>query len=396
MQERGQRPQPQRRPEFPAKLPAAKLLARQVSKRLDTCIARASQGLDTQRTSRDDLLGSVQPARLAQGLLWRDAMHAVASQRVEDSDTNRLAARADARCGVAALIYSSEFSVRTDDKLKDEDNAGWLLTLPAPERADWLAVLQWIRLPDRLLERETLDGVDATTPAAYGYADFMQDWRSLRAGRLPLCSPFVELFASLSDRWRRENLAEDELRAWDSYLEALWRYRYPDAVIHTDADYEAALCRMSGPCFQALPGKPRGLHDAAGALGAIDQFFNNLRDFEEDTRRGICYFSSAQLQRFGLRRNELAGLVGSSDARLVALYECLLSKLVPTLQKRASKLLEAPGLSAAWRELRHQVGLRHSRIEYVARRCRFNALAFQQEYWPLVAQDLAFAARRND
>jgi phytoene synthase len=285
---------------------------------------------------------------------------------------------------IAPLIQSCSFGTCTTDALKDDDNAGWLLRLAEPERSEWLTVLEWMRSVDRLVEHETFDG----TPLPYAYDDYMRDWRSLRAGALPLQSPFRDLFERLAKRWSRDAASELDVASWDLYLDSLWRYRRPEQVIRTMNDFRVALHDLSAGIFRALPFKPRGLDGPIGMLGAVDQFFNNLRDLLEDTDRGICYLPDEVLARFEINRAEMPRLVRTSDARFVALYEHLLGNLVPELLREAAPVFAVADLHPTWRQMLHHVRMRHARIEYVARRCRFDASAFETEYWPLARRDL--------
>ena len=282
------------------------------------------------------------------------------------------------------VMRSGAFDGQTDDRLKDEDNVAWVMGLPDRARDDWLITLEWGRVADRLVEGVVLD--DASEIAL---ADFSGAWATLRRGSVPERSQFVDLFVRLDERWRREGLGEPELRRWDRHLEALWHYRRPDDVIATIDDLRRALHELSGTFFQACPFQPPGLAEAVSALGALDQFFNNLRDLHEDTVRGIIYLPPDVLDRFEIAPAELPALVGSVDRRLEHLFAYLLSTLVAELRRQAAPLFAAPDLHESWHAMLHSVATRHSRIEYAARKCRFDAAAFTAVYWPMAEADPA-------
>jgi len=290
---------------------------------------------------------------------------------------------------VSDLMRSDAYARQSDDRLKDEDNAAWVMKLPGQIRDDWLTTLEWGRVADRLIENAVFGDDDARTAGALALADFSTAWKALRAGEAPATSQFGDLMQRLEERWSREGLTEAALHRWDMHLDALWRYRHPDGVILCADDLPLALQEMSGTFFQACPYQPDGLGDAVGALGALDQFFNNLRDLREDTLGGICYLPPDLLALFGIDRSELGAVMERADPRMEKLFGHLLSTVVPELRLQAAPLFSASGLHESWVEMLHSVSVRHSRIEYTARLCRFNAAAFSETYWLLVAQDLA-------
>jgi phytoene synthase len=293
---------------------------------------------------------------------------------------------------VSDLMRSGAFDGQTDDRLKDEDNVAWVMGLPDRVRDDWLSTLEWGRVADRLVESAVLGPAGQRETGLEAFSAFSAAWARLRRGTVPMTSQFGDLFVRLEERWRREGLAEPGLLQWDRHLDALWHYRRPDEVILTMADYARSLHDLSGTFFQACPYQPAGLAEAVSALGALDQFFNNLRDLHEDTARGITYLPPDLLDRFGIGVTELPTLVERVDHRLERLFGYLLSTIVAELRLQAAPLFSASGLHESWHAMLHSVTTRHSRIEYAARQCRFDAVAFTTRYWPLAAADLDGAA----
>ncbi len=284
-------------------------------------------------------------------------------------------------------IYSSEFSSTTDDSLKDEDNVAWVMQLPERVAKKWIAYLQFVRIPDRLLERDTFR--KPKNNYSYTFSDFAQEWRQIRQnGKVNSKSPFVFLFEQLKKRWAREKLTEEDLKTWDLYLESLARYVKPGVIIHDEQEYEKALYGLSGTFFQGLPYAPSMYRREIGHLGILDQFYNNLRDLYEDTVRGISYYPTTLLGDYGIRRNELESLVSQPDDRFIRLNEYLLADFAARLKSETARLLSANGLHTSWRIGLRNTAIRHTRTEYVFRRVGFNAQRLNEVYWDYVRADL--------
>src|SRR3989449_1356202 len=293
---------------------------------------------------------------------------------------------------ISRRIHSSRFYTLLDDSLKDEDNVGWVMQLSSREIKDWITILQWVRVPDRLLERDRFEGESGD----YGYANFVEDWRKLRRDRsVSPSSPFAELFRQIRSRWQREKPTERELRVWDQYLDSLKRYVRPSVEIVGMKEYRRALFGLSGTFFQALPHAPKLYKAQVGMLGMLDQFFNNLRDLFEDTKRGICYYPLSLLEQFRISPDELSTLVTKPDRRFVALNQNLLSSFASGLQARIAPLLLANPIDRSWRLLLENTMIRHNRVEYVMRLSQFNAREFRATYWDHVRKDIRKQTRQR-
>ncbi len=287
-------------------------------------------------------------------------------------------------------LHSSRIYRDTDDSLKDEDNAAWIMKLGKRERKDWITVLQWMRIADRLLERDLLQKPTVEmSEDCYGFKNFMDDWQKLRLlGQMDGNSKFAFLFKDLKDLWVREKLTESDLRTWDLYLDSIARYIRPRGIIATMKDYEGALCGLSGSIFHAFPHKPKDHSEAVSALGTLDQFYNNLRDMYEDITRGVIYFPNSLLKKFGINRAELNQLVIKPDKRYVEMMEYLLSSFVPRVRSKVAPLLLTNTLHHSWNTMLQNILLRHSRIEYISRLYGFNVKKFNENYWKYVRKDL--------
>lgn len=290
-------------------------------------------------------------------------------------------------------IGSSQHSARTDDAVKDEDNVAWVLDLPEAERLEWVTALKWIRLPDRMLEHDVFD---SPTKASATFAQFSTAYFQVReTGDLSGSGPFYSLLAALRTRWQREALSEADLQVWDLYLFSLERYAHPDFRIADMREYGEALYGLSGTFFQTLPFMPTAYRAQVGVLGTLDQFYNNLRDLEEDTARGLCYFPDDLLNRFQLQRGDMPQLIESPTPRFVALIEWLCHCFAADLRRQLGPLLTAPDLHPSWEIMLRSVLLRHHRIDYWFRACGYSAARFSRTYWNQVDADLALRRPRT-
>jgi len=288
---------------------------------------------------------------------------------------------------ISDIIDSARYYSVTDDSLKDEDNVAWIMELQENEIKEWVKVLKWIRVADRLLERDVFQ--KSINNFSYTFKDFISDWNKLRAtGEIDNNSLFASLFKELKLRWDKEKLIEENLKIWDLYLDSLVKYVKPNVTIHDMTEYENALYGLSGTFFQAFPFAPNNYMKEIGILGTIDQFYNNLRDLYEDITRGICYFPISLLKEFELHVNDMENQIIEPDIQFIRLNEYLLSFFVSKLKTNIAPLLSANGLHHSWQLLLKNVLSRHSRIEYVFRLCNYNAKQFNVKYWNFVRADL--------
>ncbi|TMA45231.1 MAG: hypothetical protein E6J82_02475 [Deltaproteobacteria bacterium] len=175
----------------------------------------------------------------------------------------------------ASELASSAHAAVGDDALKDVDNAAWVAELEPSIQPVWLQRIRAIRLADRLAENQQLD---------------------------PTSRRFDRFVPSVFDGEGPAVLA-----AWTRYLAALRTYHRADLRLPTVADHRAMLDRLSGSIFQLVPFLLPQQFEAIRGLGALDQFFNNLRDLAEDAAHGICYFPDDVLGRARLRREDVLG-----------------------------------------------------------------------------------------
>lgn len=323
------------------------------------------------------------------------------------------------RSAVARLVESSQYCAIADDSLKDEDNAAWVLELEPAVQREWIERIGWIRKVDRLAECELLGKESYTNTDSPSFLALHRAWKQLLAqGTLPVTDDRLGLLATIQQRWfatndrsgstqispelgdkgdRLDPLGDDRsgdeidrlcIQAWDRYLDAILVYHTDDLRIATLADYETMLETLAGSFFQILPFLSPAQWEAAYHFGAVDQFYNNLRDIDEDARQGICYFPQEVLDRFGVARSQVLdrSCIGTPEFRAMMLF--WLDDYLPKLRRRAFKLVLAQDLHPSWVILRDWSLHRYARIERVLRDCQFDFVAFQSVYWEAVVADL--------
>ena len=301
---------------------------------------------------------------------------------------------------VGALLGSSRFRALSDDALKDEDNAAWVLDLREDARGAWLSRIHWIRLVDRLAENERFE------PERRRFRRFLEGWRQLRAGGpVDVDGPFARELTSLRAAWLApdphepgappEGLAPRVVAAWDAYLEALEDYHAPEFRVRTLAEHDEMLFRLSGRIFQLVPFLTETHWDAAGEFGRLDQFFNNLRDLMEDAENGICYLPCDVLARFGVTREEMISGRCAASRAYQAMMSYWLDEHLPALRARASSFLTADDLHPSLVVMRDWSVRRHARIERVLRAEQLDFRRFPGHYWAEVRHDLLMARARH-
>src|SRR2546425_196760 len=127
-------------------------------------------------------------------------------------------------------LHSSRYYSMTDDSLKDEDNVAWVMDLQENDRNEWMDLLKWVRIADRLFEKEAFQ--NSVKKFSYSFNDFLSSWKKLRATGEVNDDQFAALFKKLKTRWEKEKLGENDLKNWDLYLSSLVKYVRPNIVIY--------------------------------------------------------------------------------------------------------------------------------------------------------------------
>lgn len=287
---------------------------------------------------------------------------------------------------ISSLVGSSHYEAFSDDSLKDEDNAAWVMLLQPQIRDEWIERIGWIRLIDRLAENELI------RLGSCEFRQFQVHWKHLlKTGQVYPDYGYQEILLKMRARWFEGSpcaVKSLSIQAWDRYLDAIARYHTSHLVIDTLAQYERMLTELAGAFFQILPFLPEKYWQAAACWGTIDQFYNNLRDMQEDAAQGVCYFPTELLDRFGVSRIEILEQRAVDNPGYSQLMQFWLNEYLPQLRRQATPLLEAEDLPVCWCILRAWSLHRYARIEQVFRACNFNYTQFAECYWFEVKQDL--------
>jgi phytoene synthase len=287
---------------------------------------------------------------------------------------------------IASLVGSSAFAAIADDALKDEDNAGWVMQLEASVQQEWVKRIRWIRLVDRLAE----SGLGHTESTEF--QTFLQDWQRLYSqGALSLNSPFALMLREMRDRWfdpQGQLLNPAVVQAWGRYITAMATYNHSNLVIETCGDYEQLLNGLAGSFFQVLPFLADHHRNDARQFGIVDQFYNHLRDLQEDISHGICYFPEELLIQFGVSREEFFQARVLHNPNYFKMMQFWLDVYLPRLRRRVRPLIMAKDLHPSWQILCDWSLHRYRRIEQVFRECEFDYVQFSRLYWKRVRSEL--------
>ncbi len=172
--------------------------------------------------------------------------------------------------------------------------------------------------------------------------------------------------------------------AWRRYLGALRAYQRRDLRVQTLADHRTMLDRLSGSLFQLFPFLLPHQLEAIRGFGALDQFFNNLRDLAEDTAHGICYFPQAALARAGLRREDVTSGRWRGNPGWQKLMRFWHDQYLPELERGAARFDACDDLHPSLVRMRSECRARYLRILGLFRAVEFDFHLFAQQYWGAV------------
>lgn len=288
---------------------------------------------------------------------------------------------------ISKAVASSVCDGIADDALKDEDNGFWLASLPTQVQAIWQQRFYWIRWVDRLAEQDQV-----VHPGGAQFPMLYEAWQRLYRQRfLSADDQHWKILQQIEASWFLEdinNVHQVEVEAWNCYMDAIADYHQPVLTIATLRDYEIMLDRLAGACFQLLPFLEDHHRAVARRFGIVDQFYNNLRDLYEDAQQGVCYFPTALLKEFGLERQAILDLSCLEHPGFRPLMEYWVEDYLPRLRQDKLSLMLEPDLHPAWQCLTTWFVHRYIRIEKILRACQYDFVAFAQQYWPAVQQDL--------
>lgn len=252
------------------------------------------------------------------------------------------------------------FSTRRDganESLKSYDDLSWLYQVEPMSRADWLRRLVWVRLVVQLAEERLL----------------VADPQSLANHFLVPRHP-----ADFGVSW---------CEAWQRYVVAVHKYHEPKATLPNLAAHTQSLLELSGNIFCLYPEVDWSLRRSIAHFGALDQYFNNLRDLKTDSQQGRCHFPLDVLARFGLEPEHLANPGCRTTPEYAALMRFWLNEYLPTLVLEAAEFRNMKGLPKALRLLRTSCLRRHARVERVFRQSSFDFVKADVAYWSEVARE---------
>jgi phytoene synthase len=231
-----------------------------------------------------------------------------------------------------------------------------VVDLPAPVQRRWVERIRAIRLADRLAEDE-----------------------ELRPESGPSALVSFQIVSANGER-----AAPAVQAAWRRYLAALRAYQRRDLRVATLADYLTMLDRLSGSLFQLFPFLLPHQLEAIRGFGALDQFFNNLRDLAEDAAHGICYFPEDALARAGLRREQVTGNRWRTRPGWRKLMRHWLEEILPRLEEGAARFDACDDLHPSLIRMRSECRSRYGRILQLFRAVEFDFQLFAAEYWRAV------------
>ncbi|MCS6812898.1 MAG: squalene/phytoene synthase family protein [Cyanobacteria bacterium] len=278
---------------------------------------------------------------------------------------------------ISNLVGSSQCHAVTSDSLKDDDNAAWVLWVDLPARLEWIERMSWVRLVDRLAESELVDGHDT------GFQVFRKSWKHLLStGQVRPEGDYQGILTKVHSRWFQGSQWDiASIQAWDRYVDAIAVYHQPGLTIATLNEHEDMLQRLAGSFSQVLPYLPTAYRDAIFHFGALDQFYNNLRDLAEDASRGICYLPTGLLQQYGLTRQNILTADCCHTLGYQRFMQFWLDEYLPCLRQQVRELVVAHDLPPSWKLLRDWSLQRYDRIERVFRQCEYDYVEFPKIYW---------------
>lgn len=287
---------------------------------------------------------------------------------------------------IADLVGSSKYNAIADDSLKDEDNAAWVMFLPRQIAGEWIAVISWLRLIDRMAENEWLEGWGSRLQI------FRIGWRALLVTGQVLPDDYhANLLSQMQRRWwdhTQGGMDWASIYAWDEYVDAISEYHRSDMVFETIEEFERMLGRLGGSLMQVCPFLTDEQRKSVRAFGVLDQFFNQLRDLEEDTAQNLCYFPADALNLFGVDRQEILDHSCFKNPGYYRMMKFWLNDYLPNLFVQAADFLNQENLHFSWRLLRRWFLRRYARIERCLRVCDMDFRAATKLYFSEVKPNI--------
>lgn len=244
-----------------------------------------------------------------------------------------------------------------DDSLKDLDCLGFIDAFDPAERRLWLDWSRALRVADRLAEGDS-----------GGYGHFRASWDAAQSLGLSRDTPRAD--------------------AWGRYLDALSTYG-SGYVVRTLAEHDEMLLRLSGPLLQLAPHMPEELWEAAAAFGALDQFYNNLRDMQEDAERGLCWIPEDELLEHGFTSEDV---ICGMAPDMLGWWKVMSSWTTHRLWQAAAKASEftnATELHPSLEAMREWTLIRYQRVMRIFRAVDYDYRRFPDRYWAEVRREMS-------
>lgn len=257
----------------------------------------------------------------------------------------------------AASPLSVHAPALPDDRLKDLDALGFVDAFDPAERRLWIDWARALRLADQIAEAGS---------GGYGH------------------------IAALEDAVRKLRLVPGSRRyaAWSGYLDALATYGV-GYVVRTLTEHDEMLLRLSGPLLQLAPHMPEELWEAAAAFGALDQFYNNLRDMQEDAERGLCWIPEDELWEHGFTSEDV---ICGMAPDMLGWWKVMSSWTTHRLWQAAAKASEftnATELHPSLEAMREWTLIRYQRVMLIFRAVDYDYRRFPARYWAEVRREMS-------
>ncbi|AFZ26104.1 phytoene/squalene synthetase [Cylindrospermum stagnale PCC 7417] len=275
------------------------------------------------------------------------------------------------------ISESNQFGI-SKTLVKDWNNAAFLSDLEPEIQDEWVRRISWLRLVDELAENEFLDGQGTE------FQNFFQGWKLLLTDNKVLIGcAYEDILTQIKNSWFHSNpslVDELSIQSWDKHVIALAKYNQPNLCIQTLQQHQTMLEDVGGNFFQVSPFLTAEHWQLAYYLGTADQFYNNLRDLQEDSERKICYFPVDLLNNFGVRREQFFQMDVYQNPGYHKMMQFWLDEYLLKIRVQSDKIMLANDLHPSWNICRQWCLQRYARIERIFRECDFDYTLFSQVY----------------
>lgn len=132
------------------------------------------------------------------------------------------------------------------------------------------------------------------------------------------------------------------------------------------------LLEVGGTLYCVLPEVDWYLRRAIAHFGALDQYFEDLRELVEEGRLTSCHFPVDVLARFGVTPRDFVDGRWCYRSECAAFMSFWLDHHLPTLRREAQEFIGMKSLPSPLAALRKACLRRHRRIERILRELAFD------------------------